>query len=128
MKKILALLSIALFFTTVSLNAQNVKSINESEFNTEIKSGYVLVDFWATWCPPCKMLAPVLDELSKDFVGEIRFVKIDIDKNRSVAGQYQIQSIPTLILFKDGKAVNKWVGLQEKSAFKKVLQEAILVK
>lgn len=74
----------------------------------------VLVDFWAAWCGPCKMMAPVLEELSDDMVGKLKVAKLDVDANPQTAGAYNIMSIPTLVLFKDGKAVKQIVGFRPK--------------
>ena len=90
--------------------------VNESEFDREVlqDSGTVLVDFWATWCGPCRMLAPILEELSGQHP-ELKIVKVDVDENRDLALQYGIESIPTLLVFKGGKLVNQAVGARPKS-------------
>lgn len=74
----------------------------------------VLVDFWATWCGPCKALAPILADCSKELEGKIKIGKVNIDEQEALASEYQVMSIPTLLLFKDGKVVNKSVGLVQK--------------
>jgi|TARA_B100000959_G_scaffold254072_1_gene285477 thioredoxin 1 len=74
----------------------------------------VLVDFWAEWCGPCKMLGPVIDELAGEYEGKAKIGKIDIDNNRDAAVQYGIQSIPSIIIFKNGEVVNKFVGISPK--------------
>ena len=84
----------------------------------------VLVDFWAPWCGPCKMIAPVLDELASEMQGKARFVKMNVDENPQVAGQFGIMSIPTLIVFKDGKPVNKLIGGQPKPQLKAFVEGA----
>ena len=90
--------------------------VNESEFDREVlqDSGTVLVDFWATWCGPCRMLAPILEELSGQHP-ELKIVKVDVDENRDLALQYGIESIPTLLVFRDGKLVNQAVGARPKA-------------
>jgi len=74
-----------------------------------------LVDFWATWCGPCKAIAPVLDELSSEYEGKARIVKIDVDQNPNLAAQYGIRSIPTLFMFKNGEKVDATMGMQPKA-------------
>ncbi len=83
------------------------------DFNSLISDGVVVVDFFATWCGPCKMLAPIIEEL-KNERSEVKFVKIDVDENEDLAKQYGIMSIPSLLLFKDGKLVDKKVGFMPK--------------
>lgn len=84
-----------------------------NNFNEQIKEGVVLVDFFATWCGPCKMQAPVLEELKEDR-SDVKLVKIDVDQETEIAREYGVMSIPTLILFKDGKEVAKNVGFMPK--------------
>ena len=76
----------------------------------------VLVDFFATWCGPCKMLAPILDDVAKDVEGKARVVKVDVDQSPDIAAKYRVSSVPTLILFKDGEPVQKTIGAQPKQA------------
>ncbi len=87
----------------------------------------VLVDFWAPWCMPCQMMAPVLEELSKHLDGKLQIAKVDteITENQKIAIQYQIQSIPNLKLFKNGKVVKEFVGFRPKDIFVKELEEAL---
>ena len=91
-----------------------VKIVNSNEFNEEIKDGVVFVDFFATWCGPCRMLSPIIDEIS-DIIKDVKFIKVDVDVSNDVAQTYGIMSIPTLIIFKDGKIINKQIGLLSKS-------------
>jgi len=78
----------------------------------------VLVDFWAEWCMPCKMIAPTIEELAKEYAGKVRFGKVDTDSNREISMQFGISAIPTLILFKGGQMAKKFVGLQQKADLK----------
>ena len=90
--------------------------INDSNFNEVINSEKpVLVDFWAEWCGPCKMIAPVVDELATDYDGKAVIGKVDVDSNPEVAGKFGIRSIPTLLVFKNGEVVDKQVGAVNKS-------------
>ena len=79
-----------------------IVKVTDSDFDTKIESGVKLVDFWATWCGPCKMIAPVLEELAGDYDGKADILKLDVDENPSTAAKYEVMSIPTLIVFKDG--------------------------
>ncbi len=85
-------------------------TLTESNFETEVGKGPMLVDFWATWCGPCKMIAPVLEELAPLYEGRMRIGKVDVDQNRTLAVKYGVMSIPTLILFKEGKSAERIVG------------------
>lgn len=88
----------------------------DQNFSEEIASGVVLVDFWASWCGPCKMIAPVLEELDAEIGNEVKIVKVDVDNNPATAAEYQVMSIPSLLLFKDGELAAKTVGFQPKEA------------
>ena len=85
----------------------------------------VFVDFWATWCKPCLMVAPIVDELAAEFEGKVDFVKIDIDNNPKTPARYSVRSIPTLIIFKNGEPVSHIVGLRPKGELKKSLEGAV---
>jgi thioredoxin 1 len=86
----------------------------------------VLVDFWAEWCGPCKMLAPVIEEVAGTLAGKVKFVKLDTDANPDVAGAYHISGIPTLILFKGGEAVDRIVGFVPKSAITSMISKHLV--
>ncbi len=102
------------------------RHIGDNSFNTEVldQKGVVLVDFFATWCGPCKMIAPILEELETE-MENIKFVKIDVDESPEVANKYQIQSIPTLKVFKDGKDVDMVVGFLPKDQIKALIEKHI---
>ncbi len=102
-------------------------SIDDSSFDQTVLQADkpVLIDFWATWCRPCLMVAPILDELAKEYDGRINFVKVDVDKNPKTAAKYGIMSIPTLLIFKNGEPVSHIVGLRPKGELKQGL-EAVL--
>lgn len=101
--------------TTTVDNSGAVQSLSTTTFDENIKSGIVLVDFWATWCKPCKMQSPIMEEVNTEMIGKASVYKIDIDQNPSIADRYNVQSIPTIIIFKDGKAVSQFVGVTQKS-------------
>ncbi|NDJ27033.1 thioredoxin [Campylobacter sp. MIT 12-8780] len=89
--------------------------LNSSNF-AEAKSGVALVDFWAPWCGPCKMLSPVIDQLAEDFEGKAKICKVNTDEERELSEQFDVRSIPTLIFLKDGQVVDQLIGAQSKQA------------
>lgn len=95
----------------------------DQTFSAETGSGVVLVDFWAPWCGPCKMIAPVLEELDAEIGDKVKIVKIDVDENQETAGKFGVMSIPTLLVFKNGEAVDKVVGFQPKEALAELLSK-----
>jgi len=101
--------------------------INDSNFKSEVIDSEmpVLVDFWAPWCGPCKMVAPVLEELTKEYDGKVKIVKLNVDENQSTASEFGIGSIPTLILFKDGKVFEKTIGAQSKENLKQMVEKSL---
>lgn len=105
----------------------NILNLTDTNFETEVtKSAQpVLVDFWAEWCGPCKMVAPILDELATEYDGKIKIGKVNIDDYQGLAAQFGIRAIPTLLIFKNGQVVDQIVGLRSKKDFKGKLDRAL---
>ncbi len=103
------------------------QDVSDDEWDVEVLSNDtpVLVDFWAPWCGPCKMVAPVVDELAEEYDGKVKFVKLNTDDNIETASKYGIRSIPTLMVFKGGEIVEQVVGFRPKSELKKSLDKAL---
>jgi thioredoxin 1 len=95
-----------------------IKHATIEDFDTLTNEGLVLVDFWAPWCGPCKMISPILDELAIELQGKVEIVKVNVDENGEIAGKFGIMSIPTLLVFKDGEKVDTIIGFQPKDALK----------
>ena len=96
------------------------KAVTDDSFRQDVleASGPVLVDFWAEWCGPCKAVAPILDELARDYAGKLTVAKVDIDENPMTPNEYAVRGIPTMLLFRDGKLLDQKVGALPKSALK----------
>jgi thioredoxin 1 len=107
--------------------SENTLELTDSNFEAEViqSDTPTLVDFWAEWCMPCKMLAPAIDEIASDYLGKVKVGKVDTDNNRDISMKYGISAIPTLILFKGGEPVKKFVGLQQKAELTAAIDEAL---
>ena len=96
-----------------------VRNVSDSEFNDTVNdSEWVIVDFWAPWCGPCKAIAPILDELSIELGDSVKICKVNIDNNSEIASKYEIRAIPTILIFKDGAVADTVVGLTSKDDLK----------
>ncbi|MEN6306483.1 MAG: thioredoxin [Anaerohalosphaeraceae bacterium] len=106
--------------------AGNVIELTDDTFDATINGDMpVLVDFWAPWCGPCKMLTPVIEQIANDYAGKAVVCKMNTDDQRQAAIQFGISAIPTIILFKDGQMVKKWVGLTQKSVLTAAIDESL---
>ena len=107
--------------------ADNIVNLSEDNFESEVikSTTPVVVDFWAEWCGPCKMLSPVLDQLASEYEGKIKIGKVNVDQNPGLASKYGIQSIPQIFFFKGGEVVNQVVGLKSKGDLTSSIDEII---
>ncbi len=102
-----------------------IKELTDSNFQAQVKTGVTLVDFWAAWCMPCKMMAPVLNETAESLGNTAKIGKLDVDSNRESSAKYGVRSIPTLILFKNGKEINRFVGVKTKDFLLKEIKKVV---
>ena len=100
-----------------------IKEFTDQNFEQEVLKSEqpVLVDFWAEWCMPCRMLAPTIEKLANDYATKVKVGKVDTDANREIALKYQINAIPTVILFRDGQVANRFIGLRKEAEFREAL-------
>jgi thioredoxin 1 len=105
--------------------SEQVINFTDDNFSVEVEQSDVpvLVDFWAVWCGPCKAIAPIVDELATEYEGRVKVGKLNVDENREVPGKFRITSIPTLLLFKEGKVVQQFVGFRPKNVFTSALDD-----
>lgn len=99
--------------------------LTDANFSTEVteKGGLSVIDFWAVWCGPCRMIAPSIEQLSEEYAGKVTIGKVDVDKNQQVSMQYGIRSLPTILFLKDGEVVDKVVGAVPKSRLKATIEK-----
>ena len=107
--------------------AGDALKVEDSSWDAEVMkaSELVMVDFWAVWCGPCQMVAPIVDELAKEYAGKLKVRKLNTDENPEVAGRYQVMSIPTILFFKNGQPVEKLVGARPKRQFKEMIDSLL---
>lgn len=107
--------------------AEGVIELTDTNFEEEVIKSSIptLVDFWAPWCGPCRMVSPIVEELAKEFSGRLKVGKLNVDNNQDTAAKYGIRSIPTLIIFKNGKQVAQTVGAQPKESLKKFIEQKL---
>ena len=107
--------------------SDNVKEFSTDDFKSEVVESDtpVLVDFWAEWCGPCRVIAPVVEELASDYEGKVKFGKVNVDDHNQVASEYGVRSIPTLLIFKDGAVVNQIVGAVPKEKITDILDTVV---
>ena len=105
--------------------SKNLKHLDDNNFQNEIATGVTLVDFYADWCGPCRTIAPVIEELSVEMDGQAKVAKVDIENAQKVTASFGVMSIPTLILFKDGKEVQRVVGIKGKEDLKEMINKAL---
>ena len=92
-----------------------IKELTDQNFQAQVKSGVTLVDFWASWCMPCKMMAPILNEVAEEVGESAKIAKLDVESNRGSSAKYGVRNIPTMVLFKNGKEINRFVGAKSKN-------------
>jgi thioredoxin 1 len=108
--------------------SKDVLILDEQNFRNETAEGVVLVDFWATWCMPCRAMAPVIEEIARETKGKIKVGKVDVDDNGSLAQQFNVQGIPNFIILKDGREVENLVGIQAKETLIQAIERHIQLK
>ena len=95
-------------------NSPKIKVLTDKNFQHQVKNGLILVDFWASWCIPCKMMAPVLNDVAEEITGNVHVGKLNVEHNQAIAAKYNIRNIPTMVLYNNGKEINRFVGAKSK--------------
>ncbi|MEI6749254.1 MAG: thioredoxin [Bacteroidales bacterium] len=101
----------------------NIVTLDSSNYQHQLKNGIALVDFWASWCMPCKMMAPILNEVAAEIDGKAKICKVDVQQYQDVSAKFSVRNIPTLILFKNGKEINRFVGVKTKDFLLKEIKK-----
>lgn len=106
----------------------NATEVTDADFDQQVEQapGLTVVDFWASWCGPCKMIAPILDQLAVDYAGKVKVTKLDVDANIKTATRFNVRSIPMLLFFKEGKVVDQIVGAQPRQAIEAKLKQHVV--
>lgn len=103
----------------------NATELTSGNFESTVAGGVTLVDFWAEWCAPCRMMTPVLDQLAEEFAGRATVAKVNVDNEPDLAANFQVSSIPTLLVIKDGEMVQQFIGVTSKNDLKAAIEKAI---
>ncbi len=104
-------------------NSPKIKVLNNKNFKPQVRSGITLVDFWAPWCGPCKVMAPILNDVAESAVEGVSVGKVNVDHHQPLANKYKIRNIPTLVMFKNGKEINRYVGVKNKNFLLKEIEK-----
>lgn len=104
------------------MSSENIKILTKENFDAEVSAGLAMIDFWAAWCYPCRMVAPVMEELAADFAGKAKICKVNVDEQPELGGKFGVRSIPTVVVLMDGKEVGRMVGVQSKTQYAEALK------
>ena len=109
------------------MDNDNIVTLNQNNFDDEVINSNipVLVDFWASWCGPCRMIAPIVDQIANEYAGKVKVSKVNVDEQNELAARYRVMSIPTLFIFKGGKVIDQIVGARPKSDLEAMLDKAL---